>query len=56
MVLGNRHPVKAELVGATELVEGGLHRPHRRITRIILAREWPDVVRRRTRVARGAEE
>jgi hypothetical protein len=37
MVLGNRHPVEAELVGAAELVEGGLHRPHRRIARVIFA-------------------
>jgi hypothetical protein len=37
-------------------VEGGLHRPHRRITRIILARERPDVVRCCTHIARGAEE
>jgi hypothetical protein len=56
MVLGHCHPVKAEFVGATELVEGGLHRPHRRIARIILARERPDVVRCGTHVARGAKE
>src|SRR5262249_6645284 len=56
MVLGNRYPVKAELVGATELVKGGLHRPYRRLARIILTRERPDVVRRRTDVTRGAEE
>jgi len=56
MVLGNRHPVEAELVGATELVEGGLHRPHGRLARIILARERPGVVRCGTHVARGAEE
>ena len=56
MVLRDRHPVEAELIGATELVEGGLHRPHRRVARIILARERPDVVRCRPHVARGAEE
>jgi len=56
MVLGNGLPVEAELVGATKLVEGGLHRPSARITRIILARERPDVVRCGADVARGAEE
>jgi len=56
MVLGNRHPVEAEFVGATELIEGGLHRPHGRIPRIIFARERPDVVGCGTHVARGAEE
>ena len=41
MVLGQRHPVEANLVSKLELVQRGVHRPFRRIVCVLRDRHRP---------------
>src|SRR6185437_12387438 len=56
MMLGDRHPIEAELIREPELLEGDRHRFLSRCRIAIFRGQRPDTLRRVADIARGAKE